>query len=269
MNPTLLMFSALLSIPISLLPQSPSQAQSAVDLLLAVSNRLEGVDQSSLVTITTNEKDSSKPIRKLRYWVHYPASSDSIAKQTMLEMFLPSRSAGQKYWSWEYHQGTTRQWIYMPGSKSLKEIRRQRILGGTRGFNLDDLELSAAEIARHSNTILDTIEFQGRNVIRVRSETKPKRARKNDGKKKSVRKHDYKLLSIDPESLLIVQVEFYSPRNRLQKRYTIVETQFLGAVEFIKELEVWDRKSKVTSRVVFEETSLKPINNISLFQPGG
>ncbi len=267
MNPSRVKL-ALLIIPISMLAQSPSQAQSADDLLLAVATRLEGIDQTSLVTITTDDKDSSRTARKLRYWVHYPASSDSIAKQTMLEMFLPSRSAGQKYWSWEYRQGNTRQWIYMPGSRSLKEIRRQR-LDRKGGFNLDDLELSAAKIANHSNTILDTIAFQGREVVRVRSEAKPKRIRKNDGKKKSVRKPAYKLLCIDPESLLVVQVESFSPRNRLQKRYTIVESQFLGTVELLKELEVWDGKSKVTSRVVFEETSLKPINNIALFQPGG
>ncbi len=264
MNSSIIKVSALLIIPISLLAQAPSLAQTADDLLLAVSTRLEGIDQTTLVTITTDDKDASKSTRKLRYWVHYPVSTDSIAKQTMLEIFLPSRSAGQKYWSWEYRQGTMRQWIYLPGSRSLREIRRRR-LGGS--FNLNDLELSAAEIAKHSNTILDTIEFRGREVVRVRSEVKPKRVRKNDRKKKTVRKPEYKLLCIDPESLLIVQVEIFNRRNRLQKRYTMVESQFLGTVELLKEIEVWDRKSKAISRVVFEETSLKPINNITLFQP--
>lgn len=268
MNPSVVKFSALLIIPIALLAQTPSQAQSADDLLLAVSTRLNGIDQTSLITITTDDNKSSKPIRKMRFWVHYPAASDSIAKQTMLEMFLPSRSAGQKYWLWEYHQGNSRQWIYMPGSRSLKEIRRRR-LGGNSGFNLNDLELSVAEIAEHSNTILDTVEFHGREVVRVRSEVKPKRIRKNNRKKKSFRTPEYKLLSIDLESLLIVQVEFFNPRNRLEKRYTIIESQFLGTVELLKEIEVWDGKSKVTSRIIFEETSLKPINDTAIFRPGG
>lgn len=268
MNPSVVTFSALLIIPISMLAQAPSQDQSADDLLLAVSTRLNGIDQTSLVTITTDEKDSSKPIRKMRYWVHYPAPSDTIARQTMLEMFLPSRSAGQKYWLWEDHQGNTRQWIYLPGSRSLKEIRRQR-LGGNSGFNLNDLELSIADIAKHYNTILDTVEFHGREVIRVRSEVKPKRIRRNNWMKKSVRTPEYKRLFIDLESLLIVQIEFFNPRNRLEKRYTIIESQFLGTVELLKEMEVWDGKSKVTSRVVFEETSLKPINNTAIFRPGG
>jgi hypothetical protein len=236
----------------------------AVALLTAVSTRMHGIDQSSLITMTQTDRRDTVRTRQFRVWIHYAQPADSIQKQSCVHMIKPDISAGHKIWSWTMSRGQTRRWLYLPGSGKVREISRNR---GSRSQDLDlsELELTRHQINSHTSTIVDRPIQDGRELILIRSvereDPDESRSRRRE------RKPDYKLLWIDPLTLLIRQVEFYSSRDRLRKRYRVERTQVLQGLELAISIRVWDAKQKRETLIALSELSLDPITDRRIFQP--
>ncbi|UCD38807.1 MAG: hypothetical protein JSW54_04830, partial [Fidelibacterota bacterium] len=124
--------------------QSESEAEALV-LLNAVSQRMVGIDQSALITLSQPDRNDSVRVQQFQLWVHYPTAADSIQKQSLVLVRQPEKAAGRKYWSWTMSGGRVRRWIYLPESGKLQEISRR---GGGRkqDFDLSELEITPEQI---------------------------------------------------------------------------------------------------------------------------
>jgi hypothetical protein len=130
----------------------PDSSPAADDLLLAVSQRLWGIDQASTITVTETDRSDSTRTRRFRLHVHYPHPSDSILKQTFMEVVAPKKLIGQKYWVWEMSDGRERTWICLPRIGQLQEIqRRQGNRHRSQEIDLSELNITAEQIKSHTH----------------------------------------------------------------------------------------------------------------------
>ncbi len=240
-----------------------SQSESATTLLRAVARRMAGVDQSSFITLTQTDRRDSMRVRQFRLLVHYPQSSDSILKQSLVLVVQPEKSAGQKYWSWSMMDGRERRWIFLPGSRKLQEISHR---SGRRNqdFDLSELEITAQQIEAHSHEVLDHPMLDGRETALIKSVEIGDQNRQPRGRQ---HKPSYKLLWIDPRSLLVRKAEFYSPHGRLLKRFLIEQTEVHGGLELATHIRIWDARQKKEAVLTIRDISLEPITDPGMFHP--
>jgi len=249
-----------------LLSLSSGQTESepeAVALLTAVSQRMVGVDQTSLITLTRTDRHDSVRVRQFQLWMHYPHSADSILKQTLVVILQPEKAAGQKYWSWAMSDGRVKRWIYLPGSGKLQEFSRRRDKRN-QDFDLSELEVTPEQIDSHINQVVERQFLDGREVVLVKC---VERAAGERRLRRIKWRPGYKLLWIDPGTLLIRQAEFYTPRGRLQKRFTVEETEIHQGRELATSIRIRGARKKTKTEITISDLSLEPITDRRLFQP--
>ncbi len=236
----------------------------AVSLLIAVSQRMNGIDQTYLVSLTQTGRNNSIRTQEFQFWIHYPEQADTILKQTLMLTTQPANDAGRKYWSWIMRDGRERTWICLPGTGSIREISDLRgIL--MQNFDIRELEIMPDEIDLYTHEILEHPLLDGLETILIKSS-------EQDGSAQGVlqrlqRAPAYKLLWIDPETLLIRKAEFYSPRDQLLKCITVEKTETHQGIELATSILVWDESEKTETVISVSDLSLDPITDPDLFQP--
>ncbi|MCK4577889.1 MAG: outer membrane lipoprotein-sorting protein [Candidatus Marinimicrobia bacterium] len=238
----------------------------AEELLMAVAERLHGVDQAATVIISQINRRDSIRTRYFKYWVHYPRSSHSVIKQTRVEIIEPDKAAGQKYWSLQSTDGSEEKWIYLPGSGKLQQIsdrqRRRREL-----FDFSELELTHESIAAHTNTVVESQTLDGREVVLIKSIERSTPRLLKRTKKRTRRRPGYKLLWIDSEHLVVVKAEFYNSKDKLTRSIKVTETVTLGNYQLAKAIETLDLKKKTRTTIEIRDLNLGKISNTAIFEP--
>jgi hypothetical protein len=240
----------------------PDSSLAADDLLLAVSQRLWGIDQASTITMTEKDRSDSTRTRRFRLCVHYPQPADSVQKQTFMEVVAPEKLTGQKYWLWVMSDGRERTWIYMPRIGQLQEIRRRQ---GNRPrsqeIDLSELNITSEQIKSHDHQILESLLLDDHQVVLVKS------TEKDTGPRRQERHPDYKLLWIDPEVPLVRKAEIYSGRDKLMKRYTVEATKSVNGYTIATGILIRDVQRKKETAITIDELNLEPVHEPLLFQP--
>ena len=126
--------SAPLLVAVSLLVAGAAPDSSAVEILIRIARRVEGIDHSATLTIEKFSRGKLTATQRMDFFVRYPAA-DSVIMQTAIELLPGSRGAGQKFWLWQLTHDRKRQWLYSPGSDKLREITRRKGRAPNAGSN--------------------------------------------------------------------------------------------------------------------------------------
>lgn len=236
----------------------------AVSLLTAVSQRMDGIDQTYLVRLTQTGRNNSVRTQEFQLWVHYPEQADTILKQTLMLTTQPANDAGRKYWSWIMRDGRERTWICLPGSGRIREISDLRGIQ-TQNFDIRELEIMPDEIGLYTHEILGRPLLEGLETILIKSTEKNGSARRV--LQRLQRTPGYKLLWIDPKTLLIRKAEFYTLQDQLLKRFTVEKTEIHQEMELATSVRVWDESEKTETVILVSDLHLDPITDPGLFQP--
>ena len=179
---------------------------------------MDGIDQTYLVNLTQPGRNNSVRTQEFQLWVHYPEQADSVVKQTLMVTTQPANDAERKYWSWIMSNGRERTWICLPSSGRIREISDLHGIQ-TQNFDFRELEITPDEIDLYIHKILDRPLQEGLETILIKSSEQDDSTRRV--LQRLQRAPSYKLLWIDPKTLLIRKAEFYTPQDQLLKRFTV------------------------------------------------
>ena len=217
---------------------------SAVDILEKSIRRLDGIDHSISVDVTTSKKSDNPKTKELKISTHW---SEDENKYKMIHLEEGSNgSKGRELLIYEYNDGSMRTWVKYPKSGKVKEIKDKKL----------SKKIDVSDITIPLNLLNKKIKFLKNETI---NNIPCKVLEVKDG-------DEAIKLWIDAVDFIIHRKEHYNKKSKLYKKieYSNMVTQ--NEIKFYKNAKTVHLKDKVTAELVVNEFEIRDLKDNKIFR---
>lgn len=248
-NKLIYLFILIISI---LFPQINDQ-NSTDAILINVINRLEGINQSMVISseIFKNEKMIEQEVISL--YIHWPLDGE-IKKMVYIEYKKPEKKKEVKFWEhfFKINQQSKR-WMTLPVTGKLRDISEKKYKKNR--FNLSDLQLKKSDIENHHSKIIGMDKLNGRDIYIIESIEKKNKLRK--------------IIKVDKESYFIWGIETINKNGKTVKLISCEGLKFINEIPILTSIKVLTKKGNKNINIKLEEIKFDPDFNLKIFNPIG
>ncbi|RMF09262.1 MAG: outer membrane lipoprotein-sorting protein [Candidatus Neomarinimicrobiota bacterium] len=221
-------------------PPSPAK------IMERVLNHPHPASTVSTITLTMKKTKGKRVKTKVRELMRYHKSySEGVYRsKTMMRFLKPAVAKGIGLLTWNYRDGHSDQWLYLPKLKKAKKIavsEQSKSLLGTE-FSYEDLQetsLDTASLSYGGEAVLDSIPCQ---IV--------------DQRMPASRQYSHRRIWVSTGNWLIKKVEYFDHQNRPVK--------VLDIPEHIRQDRFWFTRKMIMHNLLNGNESILEVNDIQV-----
>ena len=234
----------------------PLFSYEADELLTLAMNRLKGIDQKMVVTLTQEQKGKPPKEQRFHSWTHWK-SNEKVNKMVKILIEKPRELKGISYWIHKDTLDVVKKWMTMPITGKLKDITGRP--NKKDEFDFSELEISSDDIDLHSNKKLGKEFINNREAIIIEST-----AYSSSGEIDLVKK-----IWIDKREYFIHKAVFLNRKGRVIKQILLSNPLVINNITFLSQIEINNFRKKININIILSDISFASIENINIFTPKG
>ncbi|MEJ2467621.1 MAG: outer membrane lipoprotein-sorting protein [Campylobacterales bacterium] len=166
--------------------------------------------------------------------------------KSLMEFRSPADVKGTKFLNYEHLDRDDDQWLYLPALKRVKRIASKNKSGAFMGSEFSYEDLSSFNVEKYTyEGDAQTVELDGRTLYRTVRVPKEK----NSGYTKQVS-------WTDPETFVIVRVDYYDRKNALLKTARFGDYRNVGGVWRIGKITMTNHQNDKKTILVWEHETI-------------
>jgi len=234
----------------------PLFSNEADELLTLAMNRLKGIDQKMVVTLTQEQRGKPPKEQKFHSWTHWK-SNNKVNKMVKILIEKPKELEGVSYWIQKDTLGVVKKWMTMPITGKLKDITGQPKKKDE--FDFSELEITRDDIDHNSNKILGKESVNNRETMIIEST-----AFLSSGEIDIVKK-----IWIDKKDYFIHKAVFQNRKGRVIKQILLSNPVVINNITLLSQIEINNFRKKININISLSDISFANIENINIFIPRG
>ncbi len=234
----------------------PLFSNEADELLTLAMNRLKGIDQKMVVTLTQEQKGKPPKEQKFHSWTHWN-SNEKVYKMVKILIEKPKELEGISYWIHKDTLDVVKKWMTMPITGKLKDISGES--NKKDEFDFSELEISRDDIDQNSNKISGKESVNNRETMIIEST-----AFLSSGEIDIVKK-----IWIDKKDYFIHKAVFQNRKGRVIKQILLSNPVVINNITLLSQIKINNFRKKININISLSDISFANIENINIFIPRG